>query len=308
MADDNRMSRRKLLTQSGIITTGGALTLAGNAIAETSSSGNRGWIKELDSSSIKELSLRDLAIETAIHDSRPVAAFTSINIGDGFQLYLAQGVTSEDDSPKQIKLLTNAQAGVHAPSWETETDLKYSMDGATFVETILENNGVSIQSDPSRKLVSNEPLPVVGTKDGMSAMAKVVKCMNPPFVGGWCIRLHHKDSGHTPRCSNNPTPSAMVHSHFSIFPQSNAKGGINIWAGSKGNCFFVGEEHYTDYCVRICGNGGIPGLGALKNAFENAINHAADAAGIAIPGAIVAAAAYFLAGSTLAPPTGVPLV
>lgn len=38
------------------------------------------------------------------------------------------------------------------------------------------------------------------------------------------------------------------------------------------------------------------------------LNRAADAAGIAIPGFVVVVLAYYLAASTLAPPTGVPLV
>lgn len=46
----------------------------------------------------------------------------------------------------------------------------------------------------------------------------------------------------------------------------------------------------------------------LKDAFEEAIRRAADAAGIAVPAIVVTALAYYLAASTVAPPTGVPLV
>jgi len=42
--------------------------------------------------------------------------------------------------------------------------------------------------------------------------------------------------------------------------------------------------------------------------FEEAINEAAEAAGIAVPAIVVTALASYLAASTLAPPTGVPLV
>ncbi|AFO56224.1 hypothetical protein NJ7G_0977 [Natrinema sp. J7-2] len=59
----------------------------------------------------------------------------------------------------------------------------------------------------------------------------------------------------------------------------------------------------------VCGSGdGAPSVSALRDAFENAINRAADAAGVAIPGVVVTALAYSLAASTVAPPVGVPLV
>jgi hypothetical protein len=72
---------------------------------------------------------------------------------------------------------------------------------------------------------------------------------------------------------------------------------------------WVGEEYSSNWCTRVCGpNGGLPSLADLRDAFEEAINKAADAAGIAVPAIVVTALAYYLAASTLAPPTGVPLV
>ena len=99
----------------------------------------------------------------------------------------------------------------------------------------------------------------------------------------------------------------MTHGHFAIYRKGDYCSGINIWIGQTGNCFWVGEEHSTNWCTQVCGpEGGTPSLSELKNAFEEAINRAADAAGIAIPGLVVTALAYYLAASTLAPPTGVP--
>jgi hypothetical protein len=113
---------------------------------------------------------------------------------------------------------------------------------------------------------------------------------------------------HEPECAgSNPPP--MPHGHFAIFPEGNYRGGINIWIGKNGNCIWVGEEHSSNWCTRVCGpNGGLPSLADLRDAFEEAINQAADAAGIAVPAIVVTALAYYLAASTLAPPTGVPLV
>lgn len=307
MSDDNGISRRGLLARSGIAATAGSLTLTGRALADAASSRPRKRVRLADERGAA-WSLDDIAIETALHDSRDVAAFTSTNLGHGLELYLARGVSSVSEWPEEVSVLTDAREGVHAPSWRDETDLRFSMDGATLSETVLKDEGLSIASHRSRTVLREEPLPVFGTERAVSTQSKVVYCRDFPFVGGWCIRLHHKDSGHSPRCRNNPTPPAMVHSHFSIFPQSDANGGINLWGGYDGNCFYVGEEHYSGYCVRVCGNGGLPGLSPIKSAFEDVINTAANYADIAIPAVVVAALAYYLAGSTLAPPTGVPLV
>ena len=84
--------------------------------------------------------------------------------------------------------------------------------------------------------------------------------------------------------------------------------GINMWAGLSGGCFYVGEEHYLGQCLRVCSSGGgLPSFSNVKDAYENMIDRAADAAGIAIPALVIAALAYILAGLTLKPPTGIPI-
>lgn len=92
-------------------------------------------------------------------------------------------------------------------------------------------------------------------------------------------------------------------------PRRDYRGGINIWIGRSANCIWVGEEHKSNWCTRVRGpEGGLPSLSDLRDVFEEAINKAADAAGIAVPAIVVTALVYYLAASTLAPPTGVPLV
>lgn len=307
MPERNGINRRRLLAQSGIAASAGALTLTGQALADAGAGSDGGeTIRPGVTPEVR--SLDDIALESAFHSAWDVAAFTSVNLGRGLQLYFTKGVSSRNDRPDEITRLTDAREGVHAPSWENKTDLKYSMDGATFSEQVLDLKKSSITSQRSREVISQEPLPLFENRGVVSTLSKVVYCRDFPGIGGWCIRLHHKDSGHSPRCTNNPTPPSMVHSHFSIFPMSDAKGGINLWGGYDGNCFYAGEEHYSGYCVRVCGNGGLPGLGVISDAFEDVINTAAEHADIVIPAAVVVALAYYLAVSTLAPPPGVPLV
>ncbi|ELY59936.1 hypothetical protein C493_04638 [Natronolimnohabitans innermongolicus JCM 12255] len=52
----------------------------------------------------------------------------------------------------------------------------------------------------------------------------------------------------------------------------------------------------------------MPSVSDLRDAFEEAIERALDAAGIAAPAVVVAALAYFLAVTTVTPPApGVPI-
>lgn len=99
----------------------------------------------------------------------------------------------------------------------------------------------------------------------------------------------------------------MVHSHFAVYPQSDAKGGMNLWAGKHSGCFYVGEEHYSSKCVRVCYDGSFPSLGTIADAYEEIILIAAAAAGIGLGSAIAKALAYILAGLTVKPPVGIPV-
>lgn len=71
----------------------------------------------------------------------------------------------------------------------------------------------------------------------------------------------------------------------------------------------AGEEHYMGWGSKVCGpEGGPPSLSALTKLFEDETNNAADAAGVPIPAVVVAALTYYVAVSTLAPPTGAPSI
>ncbi|WP_256296709.1 hypothetical protein [Haloarchaeobius salinus] len=269
------------------------------------------------------LSLRELAVEIAFHPERDLAAITTLGLGDGYQVYLVADVDARTDvvhTRRDLEQLSRATVGVHGIHWTDARTLRYSRDGSTIERSLAfeTRRGGVVTTTRATTTVSEQPLPVRATSGPSTAVdipypidcksGGNVCCTDVPFVNDWCVRVTGNDSGHSPECAgSNPPP--MPHGHFAIFPEGNYRGGINIWIGKNGNCIWVGEEHASNWCTRVCGpNGGLPSLADLRDAFEEAINQAADAAGIAVPAIVVTALAYYLAASTLAPPTGVPLV
>lgn len=237
--------------------------------------------------------LDEIAIETAKQPNTARIFFTTTLLGDGFQMYIAEGTSSTDESADSVQQITNAEAGVHGLSWKDQQTLRYSQDGKTYTRTTSNTGELT-----SATQVNDAPLPP--SQGEVTTQANFVHCEL-----GWCIRLANSDYGSL-ACKNAKVPR-MNHGHFAVYPSGNYEGGFNIWIGKKGNCIWVGEENKTKWCTKVCGpKNGLPGVSTLKNTFKNAINRAANAAGIAIPAAIVAAIAYYLAVTTLAPPVGVP--
>jgi len=305
------VSRRKLLKAVGM--SGGVFMGSTGFVA---ASGDQGFEDEIDMKN-PDHAVEELAVEYEPHPRKSMIAFTGIGFGDGYQLYLARGAKTSSDTPQEIVRLTDARHGVHALSWQSQRRLRYSKDGATYGRIVPGAEKASISSKQSfERKIDTEPLPIEGDSQtqatGITTQdAKVVKCTSVPFAGDWCVRVHAMDNGHPPKCTNQPPPPAMKHSHFSIYPQSDAHGGINMWSGAKGPCFYVGEEHYKGKCARApprCDyDGELPDFGTIKNAYKEMIEKAADAAGIAIPAVVIAALAYILAGLTVKPPSGVPV-
>lgn len=223
---------------------------------------------------------------------------TSSILGDGFQLYWVEGATTESSVPDAVYQYTSANHGVHNLSFKDSSTLKFSMDGDTYtmptgIKPASTISTTGTNSDLTK--IDNDPLLVDYKSNG------VVCGM------GWCVRIDTDDYGSL-ECSNYSVP-AMDHGHFAIYPSGNYRAGVNFWIGVDGNCVYAGEEHYTKWCTKVCGpDGGLPGIADLVSAYKETIRKAADAAGVAIPGFVIVAMAYYLAGSTLAPPTGVPLV
>lgn len=313
---ENPANRRKVLQ---LIGASGALAASPVAAARSRSRDRDGEESRPD-----ELRLNELAIEAALHTDQSVAALTTIGIGDGYQLYLARDVQSLSDTvhvERDLEQLSRAEAGVHGVHWTSESTLKYSIDGKTVERSLtIADDELSVQSSSGQvTVVDDRPLPVRSSGEVSTQAVDIpypidcksggnVCCTDLPFVSDWCIRVTGNDSGHSPEC-NGHNPPAMHHGHLAIFPEGNYRSGINIWAGNSGNCVWVGEEHSTKWCTRVCGpEGGLPSLTDLRDAFEDALNKAADAAGIAVPAIVITALAYYLAASTLAPPTGVPLI
>jgi len=315
MPDGNSTNRRTVLRLVGA---SGAIATTPVAAAKPTSK------RRQTGSSEKRLRLDELAIEAALHPQRPVAAITTIGLGDGYQLYVVSGVESVSDTvhtERDLEQVSRADSGVHGVHWKTSTSLLYSEDGQTVERSVnFDEKGNTVRvTTENVTVVSDTPLPL-RPSDGVRAQAVDIPypidcksggnvcCTDVPFVNDWCVRATTSDSGHSPEC-NGHNPPAMSHGHFAIFPEGDYRDGINIWIGHSGNCIWVGEEHNTKWCTRVCGpEGGAPSLSDLRDAYEKAINKAADAAGIAIPTIVVTAIAYYLAASTVAPPFGVPLV
>lgn len=274
------LNRRGVLRSLGLASSTGLVGFPGTAVATRT-----------DISA--ESSLREVIIESVPQPGTQRILFTTTLLGDGYQLYVAEGVSSIDEVPDSVRQVTEAKAGVHGLSWLNESTLEYSMDGRTYHSTITKNG-----KRANNRVVDNEPIHF--PTDDVSIQANFVYCEL-----GWCVRIADSDYGSL-YCTSHSVPP-MTHGHFAVYPSGNYRGGFNLWIGMKGNCIWAGEENYTGWCTRICGpDGGLPSVSDLANVFEEAIQRAADAAGIAIPAAVVVALAYYLAVTTLAPPVGVP--
>lgn len=222
---------------------------------------------------------------------------TSSILGDGFQLYRVYGAASESGVPNDVVRYTSANYGVHNLSFKNEYTLEFSMDGDTYTmpTNLTQSDGVTKDGSNLTK-ISSDPLAVDYKGDG-------VVCGQ-----GWCVRLDASNDGHSPKCDSLYVPD-LSHGHFAIYPEGNYRGGANFWIGVKNKCVYAGEENYTQWCTKLCGpDGELPSLADLVDLYKKTIRKAADAAGITIPAFVIVIMAYYLAGSTIAPPTGVPFV
>lgn len=317
------MVDKKLITRRRIIRTIGATgSLSVVPIAATSESAP-------ESDSLAGESLRSVALEAASHPSESAIAFTAITADEGFQLYLARGADTLTDRPNDDDLirLTDAEAGVHGLHWIRNGLLKYSIDGRTTVRTVRVRSKETGHIRGRERTVSDQPLPITGqhpkgASPGLNSVPDIpfpidckpganVCCTDIPFVSDWCLRVDYdEDPGHIPECTNN-NPPVMDHAHVAIFPSGDATKEINIWAGYDGRCTWIGEENLVGKCYPVCAPspGEVPSVGDLRDVFEDIIEDALDAAGIAAPAVVVVALAYLLAVSTVTPPVpGVPII
>lgn len=313
--DENQATRRTVLQ---------ALGASGATAASPIAAARSRRTRETPTTRKTRLKLSELSIETDFHPTHSTAAISTIGLGDGLEVYLVKDVESLDEyvhTVSDLERVSDAVAGVHGVHWTSERTLRYSVDGKTIERSLSVDDSAEVVSAQSSSvaIVSDDPLPVRQTGEVHTQDVSIpfpidcksggnVCCTDFPFVSDWCVRATASDSGHSPQC-NNRSPPPMPHGHFAIFPEGRYRGGVNFWVGVSGNCVWVGEEHSSGWCRSICGpDGELPSLTDLKNGFEDVIRRAADAANIAVPAIVITALAYYLAASTLAPPTGVPLV
>lgn len=259
--------------------------------------------------------VKDIAFEVQEHPNRPLVAFSTTFLGDGYQLYLVRGANGTDRAAKHAMSVTEAEAGVHGISWEDSSRdgdpvLRYSEDGATFEGRIrgaefIEKRKVSDDPIDPEEPILEAPPKRVGTQT-----RRVNYCVDPPLVDEWCANARGPETGRL-KCKSQPgdhTPP-IEHYQFEVLRSGDATSGVSFWTGQQttDSCMWVGEENYSEWCWKYCQGDGIPGVSTLAGAIEDAINKAADHAGIAIPAVVVTAIAYAIATGIVAkPPTGVP--
>lgn len=261
-----------------------------------------------------EHTVDELALEYEVHPSEPLVAFTSVSEKESFQLYVAKGVRSVTDVPDTVVRRTDAEHGVHGLSWESRRVLQYSRDGATYQQHIgsIRSSRRSRAQQGREILVDEEPATITSTTSWTTSTVraqakgyKFVKCVDVPVAGGWCVRIHAADDGHSPRCRSHSVPSLVHHHIVHLFPQSNVHAGINIWAGITGGCLYAGEENWWGDCVRICKDD--LNLDTLANYWKEILLAGTAAAGIAFHSVIADAIAYILGTLSLKPPVLVPV-
>lgn len=265
--------------------------------------------------------LDEVSISTAPNTRKNCVAFTTITKRDGYQLYLAEGVGSASatiDQSVTINQVSNADAGVHGPHWIDDTTLRFSQDNKTITKEWVDLFGYTLVERD--KEVRDEPLPFTdptkseGVVQPAFSVSDVpfpldkkpgapVVCTDIPWVTDVCLRID-KNSGHSPECKRYNPPS-MPHVHlFDLFLSGKPNSGVNFWTGYDGKCIWIGEENAITDCAKFCKD--LSGsIGALKEFFMDNIEKIALAAGIALSPVAIEALAYYLAGSTIAPPTGV---
>ncbi|WP_211250849.1 hypothetical protein [Haladaptatus cibarius] len=301
MSGNEKFDRRSIIKNIGF---GAVLTTLGATSVSSAAYGD-------ETISLAEFKSEPLSQNTGeiLFGSNGNAFCTTSILGDGFQMYRVSGVYSESDSPDQVVTWTAADHGVHNLSWKDSDTIQFSMDGATYegyVGPMPESSDPIVQNDVSKESsdftkISDEPLLVDYKGNGVACGM------------GWCVRIDSDDYGsllcETNICRGPTTVPPMNHGHFAVYKSGNYNGsGFNLWAGHHQNCVWAGEENKSRICCDVCGpENGLPSISALVDLYEDVIDRAA-AAGVAIPSFVVIALAYYLAASTLAPPTGVPLV
>lgn len=312
MSDTPTLDRRRVL--QGIGTTG-ALSLVPSAGAEP-----------IQLEGIEGKRLDEISINTAPNEAKNCVAFTTITEHDGYQLYLAEGVDSASakmNDSVYVTQVSNAKAGVHGPHWVDENTLRFSQDNQTITREWFDLLGYTLFE--RNKEVRDAPLPFT---DPAKSERKVqpafsigdipypidkkpgnpVVCTDIPWVTDWCLRID-ANTGHSPVCKRHNPPD-MPHVHLlDLFRTGEPNSGVNVWTGYDGNCIWIGEENYSKQCAKFCkdlsGDVGTV-IGALREFFEDNLEKILLAAGISASAVVLKALAYYLAGSTLAPPTGVP--
>lgn len=307
----NRRRFVRLLSAAGV-----AATSTGIAGAEFT-----GSVAAAEGTLPNDMTVKQASIELAEHPTKPLAAFATTFLHDGYQLYLIRGENPAERPAVKAKQITNAQAGVHGLSWNSSSHrniLKYSMDGATYKQAVGETSvGKQVKTSDSPAPVTESPLGTTpssspeGTVSVMDANTKRVSyCVQPPGFSQYCANARGPETGRL-KCASQPgghTPE-LEHYQFEIVRGGEPHSGASFYYGQQVNdtCTWVGEENYSEWCWSYCKGDGIPGVSALTGAIETAINKAASSAGIVIPGIVVTALAYAIAtGLIVVPPTGIP--
>jgi hypothetical protein len=158
--DDDKFDIRKRDLLKGIGVTGfSAIGLAGVGSAKRKGRNlpgkgpgrggrGRGRYPIVEEGLYADAPLQVAATESAMHPHQNRAAFTSTAFGDGYELYLAEGVDSTSDVPEQILRVTESSFFVNNLRWRKGNRLQYQRDFDMFIRKI----------PPSNKVFEPEPI------------------------------------------------------------------------------------------------------------------------------------------------------
>ena len=127
------LNRRKLLKSAGVAGMG-LVGLTGSAAAK------KRYPTVDEYGVFEDRPLEAYAIEAVKQPHHDRIAFTTTAFGDGYELYLADGLVSVEDTPKKVLKVTDDSLFVFSPEWLKGNRLQYQRGFSTLVRKVPLSN------------------------------------------------------------------------------------------------------------------------------------------------------------------------
>jgi hypothetical protein len=166
MKDENNSNRRKFLRNVSAVAGISTLGLSGVASGKKYPGPRREY--PVVETKYDDTPVGDIAIDAVKQPHHDRIAFTTIAFGDGYELYLAEGAASVENTPARIRQLTeNSAIGVFDIRWKKGNRLQYWHDGGNYVRKIPLSSKIFV---PEK--LEDSPLPEsLGGENGSNAQA-----------------------------------------------------------------------------------------------------------------------------------------